>query len=133
MLRLMKDCPCSALTDSDGQRVNYVHMGYGSGYEQYLVVRVERGVAGTRRESSHVEFTAFRRAPFEAFMKTTEYRDMLRSEQMKAGADSLKDPADIYQHAVLWATVHWAINTHAVAEAIAEMWSKRINESIGLV
>jgi hypothetical protein len=88
----------------DGQRVTYVHMGYGSQYERYRVVRVERGLAAPARELSHGEFTTFRQTQFEAFRKTTEYRDMLSSEQTKAGADSLKNPADIegfmYQYAV---------------------------------
>lgn len=66
------------LTVPDGKLVNYVHMGYASEYDRYIVLRVEGGVV-TKRERLGLEaFTQFRRAQFAAFKQTPAYRDAVQ-------------------------------------------------------
>jgi hypothetical protein len=57
-----------------GRLVNYVHMGYGSTYERYTVIRVQSGHVLQRLDMTAEEFDAYRKARFEAFRKTPEYR-----------------------------------------------------------
>jgi hypothetical protein len=67
----------------DGKLVNYVHMGYASTFEKYLILRVEKGVLVRRWTADTKSFLKFRDAQFAAFQKTAEYRDALK--------DSMKD------------------------------------------
>ena len=59
----------------DGDRTSYVHMGYGSQYERYIVIRVDSGVAGTPRRLSLGEFDTLRKAQLNAFKLTQAYRE----------------------------------------------------------
>jgi hypothetical protein len=66
------------LVVGDGEVVRYVHMGYGSEYERYIVVTVKAGAAAKPRRLSHAEFGAFRRTQFEAYQRTDEYQKQLK-------------------------------------------------------
>lgn len=65
------------LVVGDGTIVRDVYMGYGSEYERYIVVAVKAGVADEPRRLGRSEFAAFRRAQFEAYKQTAEYRKRL--------------------------------------------------------
>ena len=76
----------------DGEVVRYVHMGYGSEYARYILVRVKAGVADVPRRVSREVFAEFRQSQFEAYKKTAEYRAALKDLSRSAAAGS---PAEI--------------------------------------
>lgn len=56
-----------------GKIVNYVHMGYASTYENYVLLEVENGDLKKTKEFDYKEYEAFKHRQFEAFKKTEEY------------------------------------------------------------
>lgn len=56
-----------------GKIVQYVHMGYASTYQSYMILKVIDGAIHDRRELTLEEFKQFRRSQYEAFKKTPEY------------------------------------------------------------
>jgi hypothetical protein len=73
----------------DGKLVHYVHMGYGSTFEKYIVLRVEKGAVTRQWKTDAEGFGKFRNAQFEAYKKTEEYRKAL-AETSKEGGMSQK-------------------------------------------
>jgi hypothetical protein len=57
-----------------GELVDYVHMGYGSTYEHYVVIVVDRGQVMSRQDLDAEGFIALRKRRFEAFRQTPAYR-----------------------------------------------------------
>jgi hypothetical protein len=70
-----------------GKMVNYVHMGYGSTFERYLLIEIREGKLASRREMTAKQFMEHRKKMFEAYKKTPEYRRQL-AESRKAGLDA---------------------------------------------
>ncbi len=68
----------------DGEIVNYVHMGYGSTYENYILLEIDKGEFKRAKEFNHKEYEKFKDKQFEAFKKTEEYNKM-REEAKKEG------------------------------------------------
>lgn len=58
----------------DGEMVHYIHMGYGSLFDHYQIIRVEAGAVTDRRELNYEEFLAFNDEKFAEFQKTAEYQ-----------------------------------------------------------
>ena len=58
----------------DGKLVNYVHMGYASTYEKYIMLRIENGVLKRDATADTATFAKFRDAQFAAYKKTDTYR-----------------------------------------------------------
>lgn len=56
-----------------GERVSYVHLGYGSLYSEYRLFRVEAGrvVAETRMDAE--QYSGYRERQFEAYKRTAAY------------------------------------------------------------
>lgn len=71
-----------ALIIPDGRMVEYVHMGYGSTYERYIVALVRKGIETKRLQLSEQEFRQYRDAQFWKFKASDAYRTMV--EGMKA-------------------------------------------------
>lgn len=69
----------------DGKLVNYIHMGYASTYENYILLRVENGVVTRKWKADRAEFIKFRDAQFTAFKKTEEYRKALEESKKEGG------------------------------------------------
>lgn len=67
-----------------GEIVNYVHMGYGSTYENYILLEIDKGEFKRAKEFDHKEYEKFKDKQFEAFKKTEEYNKM-REEAKKDG------------------------------------------------
>ena len=63
-----------ALIIPRGELVDYVHMGYGSTYERYLVLVIDDGRVVSRRELDADGFLALRQRRFEAFQRTPAYQ-----------------------------------------------------------
>lgn len=68
-----------------GRMTNYVHMGYGSSYERYLVIRVNDGQVVEQLELSESEFGEYAERKFEEFSGTEEFRKSLESMRKEAG------------------------------------------------
>jgi len=68
-----------------GKLVEYVHMGYGSTWERYLVVWVDKGEVRKQLELSAAQFIELRKERFKAFQKTAAYRESLA--QLRENAD----------------------------------------------
>ncbi len=87
--RVLADWYSGALIVPNGQLVEYVHMGYGSTYERYLVSTVKDGIEIGRRDLSGAEFRAYRKAKFVEFMGTPAYKAMFGDA--KKGKDPMSD------------------------------------------
>jgi hypothetical protein len=61
----------------EGKLVNYVHMGYASTYEKYIILRVEKGIVTRRWTVDSAGFVRFRNTQFDEFKRTEEYRRAL--------------------------------------------------------
>jgi hypothetical protein len=57
-----------------GKRIHYVHMGYASTYDSYLVFKIKGGESLTEQSLDKAQFVAFRHKQFEAFKKTEAYK-----------------------------------------------------------
>ncbi len=57
----------------DGELINYVHMGYASTYERYILLEVYTGNLKAERKYDHNEYSQFRERQFKAFRETPEY------------------------------------------------------------
>lgn len=71
-----------------GDLKNYIHMGYASTYENYLLLEVDEGKIGKEKRLSAEEYDKFREKQFKAFKKTAEYRKLVR--EMKKEGDTQK-------------------------------------------
>lgn len=69
-----------------GDLKNYIHMGYASTYENYILVEVNEGKVGREKRLNAEEYDKFREKQFKAFRKTDEYGKMV--EEMKKDGDS---------------------------------------------
>jgi len=68
------------LTLPQGEQVNYVHMGYGSTYENYILLEVKNGELKKVRNLDSKEYELFRNRQYEAFKKTKIYKDTVKKE-----------------------------------------------------
>lgn len=60
-----------------GNLVAYVHMGYGSTYENYVLLEIANGDFKKAKEFDYKEYEKFRERQFEAFKKTDEYKKLV--------------------------------------------------------
>lgn len=73
-----------ALVIPEGEVVEYQHMGYGSVYERYQVLRISDGQVTSHLRMSGEEFARFKESQWEAYRKTAHYRkvyDELRADR----------------------------------------------------
>lgn len=59
-----------------GKLVNYVHMGYGSSYENYILLEIDKGDFKKSKEFNLEQYEKFKEKQFEAFKKTDEYKKL---------------------------------------------------------
>lgn len=78
-----------ALIVPEGEITHYVHMGYGSSYERYQVLRIAEGQVIERLKLSGEEFEQYKAGKFEAFTRTQEFRESL--DDIREEADGLTD------------------------------------------
>src|SRR3546814_2313645 len=86
---VVADWYSGALIGTDGERTKYVHMGYGSSYERYQVLRSAAGRVVEHLKLSAEEFERYKADKFEAFTATGEYREAL--EELREESDALSD------------------------------------------
>lgn len=82
---ILADWYSGALVVPQGKVVEYVHMGYESVYERYVVFRIAEGKVLERLDLSHEEFARFKEAKFEAFRQTDEFRTLYEERRAKGG------------------------------------------------
>ena len=75
----------------NGDLVQYVHMGYASTYEKYILLRVERGLVTRKWEADTAGFIKFRDAQFAAYKKTEEYRQALERTSKGGSRNSMQN------------------------------------------
>ena len=71
----------------DGKLVNYVHMGYASTYEKYIILTVKNGAVIRNWTADTAAFIRFRDAQFAAYKKTDAYRAALDEITQKEGEE----------------------------------------------
>ncbi|MCI5135552.1 MAG: hypothetical protein D3920_10875 [Candidatus Electrothrix sp. AW2] len=64
-----------------GKLVNYVHMGYGSTYSNYILLEVKKGKLTGKRAYDHKKYEIFKEKQFQAFKKTEAYKK--HAEELK--------------------------------------------------
>jgi len=67
-----------------GELLNYVHMGYGSTYENYILIEINKGNFMKEKDMNYEEYENFKDKQFKAFKKTDEYKK-IKSEIQKEG------------------------------------------------
>jgi hypothetical protein len=75
--RVVADWYTGALIIPDGELVDYVHMGYGSSYDHYQVIRVVAGEVIEHLSLDGEAFQAYRAEKFEAFTRSVGFRKIL--------------------------------------------------------
>lgn len=66
-----------------GKLINYVHLGYGSTYEKYILLEIDKGYLKQEKQLKYKEYEQFKEKQFQAFKLTDEYK--------KTKADMQKD------------------------------------------
>ena len=62
------------LTLPYGEIINYVHMGYGSTYENYSLIEIANGKSINVKSFNYKEYENFKNKQFEIYKKSTEYK-----------------------------------------------------------
>lgn len=80
-----------------GKMLEYVHMGYGSTYERYVLLEIRAGRLVGRHDMTADEFEAHRRRMFEAYKRTPDYARQL-AESKKAGLGARDADAFLFEY-----------------------------------
>lgn len=72
--KIFADWYSGALIAPDGEMTNYVHMGYGSTYERYQILRIKNGNVIEHLEMSQDEFTNYKNQKFKKFKETSKFK-----------------------------------------------------------
>jgi hypothetical protein len=70
-----------------GERVNYVHMGYGSTYEKYILLEIDKGRFNKAKYLDLKEYEKFKDRQFKVFKQTEDYKK-LKADLQKDGMSS---------------------------------------------
>jgi len=74
-----------------GKMVNYVHMGYGSTYEKYILLEIDQGKLKREKKFDYKSYETFRAQQFLAFKQTEEYRSVKAELQKDGSSDEYVD------------------------------------------
>ena len=75
----------------EGKVINYVHMGYASTSERYILLEIDEGNLKKERHFDYKEYSELREKQFQAFKKTEEY------EKMKAEIKNMYNDDDFIE------------------------------------
>lgn len=78
-----------ALIVPEGEMTRYVHMGYGSSYERYRVLRIAAGRVVEHQALSADAFEQYKAEKFNAFTRTVEFKEALAT--LRKQADGLSE------------------------------------------
>jgi len=62
-----------------GKLINYVHMGYGSTYEDYILLEIDAGNLKLEKHFNYIEYGNFKERQFQSFKQTKEYKKIKRN------------------------------------------------------
>ena len=65
----------------NGEIVNYVHMGYASTYQNYILLEINNGDFVKSKSFDYKQYTDFRERQFAAYKKTAEYKKQFEEMQ----------------------------------------------------
>ncbi|MBW8522407.1 hypothetical protein K0U91_07965 [Chryseobacterium chendengshani] len=68
-----------------GEIVNYVHMGYGSTYENYILLEINTGDLKKEKRYNYKEYEKFKEKQFQGF-KQTDYYKKIKTDLQKDGS-----------------------------------------------
>lgn len=94
---VLADWYTGVLTIPRGAMLEYVHMGYGSTYERYVLLQIREGRLVGRLDMTAKEFEAHRRRMFEAYKRTPAYTRQL-ADSRKAGLGAKEAEHFIFQY-----------------------------------
>lgn len=79
------------LTLPIGEMTDYVHMGYGSTYSAYKLLRIENGKLVQTRDFTEDEYAQYRNLQYEAFKKTKTYKEAVDEIRESEYFDALNE------------------------------------------
>jgi len=72
----------------EGELVEYVHMGYGSLYENYILLEMENGKLLKEKKLDYKEYEKYTERQYKEFKKTDEYKNIVK--ELKEGSKDMK-------------------------------------------
>ncbi len=60
-----------------GERVKYVHVGYGSTYSNYILLEINNGKLMGKRTYDNKQYEQFKEKQYQAFKKTEKYKKLI--------------------------------------------------------
>ncbi|MBN2695586.1 hypothetical protein JXR93_13070 [bacterium] len=89
--RVLVDWFSGLLVIPYGKMVEYVHMGYASSYENYIILEIDKGVLKKEKKFNIKEFEVFKERQFIEFKKTDEYKKLKEDFKKKGSSDEFID------------------------------------------
>lgn len=74
-----------------GKLKKYVHMGYGSTYEKYILLEIDKGDLKKGKKYNYKEYELFKDRQFEAFKQTEEYQKLKTDLKKDGSTDAFID------------------------------------------
>jgi hypothetical protein len=74
-----------------GKLVNYVHMGYGSTYKNYILLEIDKGDLKKELNFKYKEYEKFKERQFQVFKQTEEYKKIKTDLQKDGSTDEFID------------------------------------------
>jgi hypothetical protein len=74
-----------------GEIVNYVHMGYGSTYEKYFLLEIDKGNFIKSKYFDYKDYEKFKNKQFSAYKKTDEYNETKAKLKKDGSSDKFID------------------------------------------
>lgn len=74
-----------------GELVNYVHLGYGSTYKNYILLEIDKGDLKQEMKFGYKEYEKFKTKQFQAFKKTDEYKKIKADLRKDGSSDKFID------------------------------------------
>jgi len=92
------------LTVCYGEIIDYVHMGYESTYENYILIEITAGNYVKSKELNLKELNSYKKAQFKIFKKTPEY--VFEKETLSSYGFNLKQSNKILKDKILYINKH---------------------------
>lgn len=74
-----------------GKVVNYVHMGYGSTYQHYTILELNKGVLTQEKQFKRKAYEKFKEKQFQIFKQTEDYHKMKSDLLQKGNSEEFVD------------------------------------------
>jgi hypothetical protein len=74
-----------------GKMVNYVHMGYGSTFKNYILLEFDKGNLKQEKRFKYKQYEKFKERQFKAFKQTEEYKKIKAELQIDGNSEEFID------------------------------------------